>query len=233
MKYNSRAIALTYINYRESSIIARLFTEKKGVQTFLVKGVRSKKKKLSLGFFQPLQLVEINASYIEKKTIQYLNEIVLAKNTLSKSFSTQNTFLSLFISEIMSKVLYDCFSDKNLFEFIWATKKDLIKNKKKSSNYPLYFLLHLSNFLGFYPSLEDINNPYFDLKTGEFVDKKKNTVIGFDDSESLKVLLKNPNEKISYEKRKSLLRELIRYYYCQNHEIKNLNSHLIIESLRL
>ena len=41
MKYNSRAIALTYLKYSESSIIVKLFTEEHGLQTFIVKGVRA------------------------------------------------------------------------------------------------------------------------------------------------------------------------------------------------
>ena len=45
MKYTSRAIALSYIKQGETSIITKIFTEEKGLQIFIVKGVRSKKAK--------------------------------------------------------------------------------------------------------------------------------------------------------------------------------------------
>ncbi len=45
MKYSSRAIALSYIKHGESSIIAKIFTEEKGLQSFIIKGVRNKKSK--------------------------------------------------------------------------------------------------------------------------------------------------------------------------------------------
>ena len=45
MKYKSRAIALSYLKQGESSIIAKIFTEEKGLQSFIVKGVRAKKSK--------------------------------------------------------------------------------------------------------------------------------------------------------------------------------------------
>ena len=51
MKYKSRAIALSYLKQGESSIIAKIFTEEKGLQSFIVKGVRAKKSKKKLGFF--------------------------------------------------------------------------------------------------------------------------------------------------------------------------------------
>ena len=54
MKYKSRAITLTYIKQGESSIISKIFTEKHGLQSFIIKGVRSKKAKKKLGLFQPL-----------------------------------------------------------------------------------------------------------------------------------------------------------------------------------
>ena len=45
MKYKSRAIALSYLKQGESSIISKIFTEEKGLQSFIIKGVRSKKSK--------------------------------------------------------------------------------------------------------------------------------------------------------------------------------------------
>ena len=49
MKYKSRAITLTYIKQGESSIISKIFTEKHGLQSFIIKGVRSKRAKKKLG----------------------------------------------------------------------------------------------------------------------------------------------------------------------------------------
>ena len=53
MKYKSPAIALTYIKQGESSIICKVLTLEKGLQTFIVKGVRLKKSKIKLSFFEP------------------------------------------------------------------------------------------------------------------------------------------------------------------------------------
>ena len=66
MKYKSRAIPLHYIKYGESSIIVKLLTERFGVQSFIVKGVRSMKAKKRLSFFQPMELVNIQGTYNSK-----------------------------------------------------------------------------------------------------------------------------------------------------------------------
>ena len=45
MVYSTESIVLGYINYSETSIIVRCFTKKFGVKSFLIRGIRSKKKK--------------------------------------------------------------------------------------------------------------------------------------------------------------------------------------------
>ena len=77
MKYKSSAIALTYTKYGDSSIISKIFTKEKGLQTFIVKGVRSKKSKTNLVCFEPLKLSEITASYNNKSSLQIIKQIAL------------------------------------------------------------------------------------------------------------------------------------------------------------
>ncbi|MDC0204244.1 DNA repair protein RecO [Flavobacteriales bacterium] len=232
MKYSSRAIALTYLKHSESSIIAKLFTEEHGLQTFIVNGVRSNKSKKKLGLFQPLQLSQINASLLIKNKMQYLNEISLADNKLSESISIKNNFIALFIAEVLSKSLCENGKDKKLFQYIWDIKISLTITSKINENYPLLFLLKLTDFLGFYPSKDSLLYNYFDLEKGEFVINKGTYTLTVENSNYLKYLLTEISCVIPYQNRNDLLKSLIEYYKLQHHELKNITSHLIIESLK-
>ena len=232
MKYSSRAISLTYLKHSESSIIAKLFTEEYGLQTFIVNGVRSNKSKKKLGLFQPLQLSQITASLLVKNTMQYLNEINLADNRLAESISIKNNFIALFIAEVLSKSLCENEVDKRLFQYIWDIKISLNTTSKMNANYPLLFLLKLSKFFGFYPSKDNLLCNYFDLEKGEFVINKGAYTLNVENSNYLKSLLTEGNCVIPYQNRNELLKSLIEYYKLQHHELKNITSHLIIESLR-
>ena len=233
MKYNSRAIALTYLKHAESSIITKLFTEEKGLQTFIIKGVRLKKSKKKLGLFQPLQLAQINASFIDKNSLQYLNEIALADNKLAEFISIKNNFIALFIAEVLSKSLHENEEDRKLFQYVWDIKIILNNAKEISVNYPLIFLLKLTSFFGFYPSNENLLNIYFDMGKGEFIDTEGIYTLNKENSSYLKFLLNENDCVIPYKNRNELLKSLIDYYKLQHHELKNISSHLIIESLRL
>ena len=234
MKYKSRAIALSYLKQGESSIIAKIFTEEKGLQSFIVKGVRAKKAKKKLGLFQPLQLLNINATLITKNSLQYISEITIAHNQVSDGIDMKKNFISIFVAEVISKVLLETEKDKALFKFIWELKNNLSNYEKINPNFPLIFLIGLSEQLGFLPSKDQIDGDYFNLEFGEFTNNQQqlNHFIKKENSYYLRKLLENKEINIPYKNRNKILLHLIQYYNLQHHELKNMTSHLIIESLR-
>ena len=234
MKYKSRAIALSYLKQGESSIIAKIFTEEKGLQSFIIKGVRAKKAKKKLGLFQPLQLLSINATHLPKNSLQYISEIALENTQISDGIHMKKNFLSIFIAEVISKVLLETETDKALFKFIWELKIDLNSLEKINPNFPLIFLIRLSEYLGFSPSKEEVNGVYFNMELGRFTNNQHRLDyhVEKENSNYLRELLENKDINIPYQNRNEILLHLIQYYKLQHHELKNMTSHLIIESLR-
>jgi DNA repair protein RecO (recombination protein O) len=229
VKYTCKAVALTYIKYNDTSIISKLFTEKKGLQSFLVKGVYSKKSRKKIGFFQPLQLIHISAYHKLKSSLHHLNEVSIAEAPFTNNLNS--SFLSLFIAEVLSKTLQENIFDNNLFQFIWKTKIDLNSMQKIPSNYTLDFLINLSGFFGFKPLHNSNKNSYFDLEKGVFIRDQNKHTLNKNKSYYLSELLLNKNIEIPKPQIKELLNDLILYYKYQHHEIKNLSSHSILESL--
>ncbi len=235
MKYKSRAIALTYNKHRESSIISKIFTEEKGLQVFIVKGIRSKKSKNKLVFFQPLQKLNINASLKQKIGLNYLTDISIVKKSNNKSFIFKKKFLEIFIAEICASVLQQNETNYDLFSFIWNITLRLEEINNVDDNFALKFLLNLSKYLGFYPSTENINHPFFNLETGVFTLNRTNLKIclNLEKSKYLKYLLLNKKILIPQKIKSELLKDLIGYFTLHHYNLSNIKSHLIIESLRV
>ena len=59
----TRGIVLHVTEYAEASIIAKVYTESKGLQSFLINGVRKQKARFAHNLFQPLSLIEIVAYF--------------------------------------------------------------------------------------------------------------------------------------------------------------------------
>ena len=233
MKYHSRAIALSYIKHGESSIVARIFTEEKGLQTFIVKEVRKKKSKKNLGLFEALQLSNINATYLPKKNLQYIADISLVTCTKQEGINMKKKFFALFVAEVSSKVLHENEIDKPLFHFLWNLKLKLAKSSEIDPNFAIIFMIDLSKYMGFYPLIQE-ENTYFNLEIGEFTDNtdQTNYCLNKQNSNYFKNLLNKQKIIIPYANRNQILLNLIDYYKLQDHELKNMTSHLIIESLR-
>ena len=88
--------------------------------------------------------------------------------------------------------------------------------------------------MGFYPLDKEDGGTYFNLELGEFTNSSErlNYYINEENSRYFKALLNKQKITIPYTNRNQLLLNLIDYYKLQHHELKNMTSHLIIESLR-
>ena len=173
MKYKSPAITLTYIKYGESSIVSKIFTKEKGLQTFMVKGVRSKKSKKKISYFEPLKLLTVDAKYTNTKSMHYVEEINIVHATENSIDKINRNFIAYFIAEICSKVLQDNEHNHDLFDYLWILSIKLFNSEKINPNFAILFLLDLSKFLGFYPSLENLEQSFFAIKNSYTAIKRK------------------------------------------------------------
>ena len=235
MNYKSKAITLTYSKQGESSIICKIFTAQQGLQTFIIKGVRSSKSNKKLGLFQALQLVKINATYSKKRGLQYLSEISVDEPIANEKVNMHKNFIAVFIAEITAKVLQENEQNIPLFNFIWNTKKELYLTDNLSDNFVLLFMLNLSKHLGFYPSIDNVNATYFNLEIAEFSNDSLNLNIYLDKEKStiLKSLLQGKEVKIEQKIKSELLKDIMQFFHLNHYNLQNITSHLIIESLRV
>ena len=65
MLVKTKGIVINHIKYKESSIIVRIYTEKLGLQSYIVNGVRSAKAKNKMALFQVLTILDLVAYYYE------------------------------------------------------------------------------------------------------------------------------------------------------------------------
>lgn len=234
MKYKSPAITLTYIKYGESSIVSKIFTKEKGLQTFMVKGVRSKKSKKKISYFEPLKLLTVDAKYTNTKSMHYVEEIDIVHATENSIDKINRNFIAYFIAEICSKVLQDNEHNHDLFDYLWILSIKLFNSEKINPNFAIIFLLDLSKFLGFYPSIENLEQSFFAIKNSYTeIKRKKNEEDYFNQkSNFLKEIIRGKKIIIPQKIRSEILKDFLKYYKLNYYNLDNVTSHLIIEELR-
>ena len=230
---STKGICLHYSKYSENSVIAKIFTENFGLQSYVMKGVRNKKSKNKLNILQSLNIVQLEETNNKKREIQYVKEISLIGNINNINSDMNKRFISLFISEILMKVIEESEKENPIFSFILETIYKIEESENLSKNFSLLFLIQLSGYLGFYPSKDNTDKKIFDLESGCFTNQSVYFNISGDNKEYFKYLLTNKEVSIPYKNRKELLKSLQKYYSLHHYNIENLKSYEVIESLRI
>ena len=169
MLHKTRGIVFKTTNYSESSVVVQVFTEKFGLQSYLINGVRKPKAKIKMNMLQPLHLLDMVVYYKPNGNIQRVVEIRQQPQFLSIPYDIVKSSLVMFLNEVLYKAIKQQAADDVLFEFLFHAIEILDKMEAGVVNFHLYFLLRLTRFLGFYPDMSAANTAdYFDLTNGNF-----------------------------------------------------------------
>jgi DNA repair protein RecO (recombination protein O) len=149
MLHKTKGVVLSFIKYRETSIIVKIYTELFGLQTFIENGVRSSKGKNKIALFQPLTLLDLVIYHDTKKEINRISEIKCYQPYNSISSDIKKTTLGIFINELLDHTLKEQTENQSLFSFIFNALLFLDHQDKGFENFHLYFLYKYCTFLGF------------------------------------------------------------------------------------
>ncbi len=219
MTYKTKGILLRTVKYGETSIVATIFTELFGVQTYMVNNVRtSKKNSNKAAYFQPASIVEMIVYHNELKSMQRIKEIkwsFLYQNILSRVIKNS---IALYMVELLYKCLKQPEKNTDLFLFCEDAFMQLDKcNKIVTGNFSLYFALQLMHFFGL--KMNDNYNErlnILDLQEGNFVAHKPmhHNFIEAEFAQLTSQLLRvmQPDELESFKLNQEIRRKLLMYY---------------------
>lgn len=151
MLYKTRGVALNYIRYRESSIIAKIYTETFGIQSYIVNGVRSSSSKTNrIALFQPLTLLDLVVYHKGKNdNVHRISEMKCYNPFHSLPYNVTKSSLALFVTEILGKTLKEEEANEPLFQFIEDSVLYLDEAENGFENFHIQFLMQLASYLGF------------------------------------------------------------------------------------
>lgn len=239
MLLKTRGIIVRSVKYSETSVITDVLTEEKGLRSYIVSGVRSKKARIKAGLLQLMSIVDLVVYHRDDKDLTRMKEVQSAYVYQSVPFDVVKGSIGLFMTEIIQKTIKEREENRPLFDAILSYYQFLDKTPHSVANIPLHFLVELSSFLGFTPSeTASAALPYFDIKEGVFVKEMPNHIHCLDKDLSfiLHALLHLPKEeihllKINKSQRKHLLNKLLDYYKFRVENMQAINAHLILQEV--
>ncbi len=161
MLHKTKGIVISYLPYRETSVIVKMYTEAFGVQSYIENGVRSSKSKNKIALFQPLTLLDLVVYHDHKKDLHRISEIKCSNPLTHIPFEIKKTTIAIFLTEILNKTLKEHTENEALFFFLYQSILSFDHLMVDIENFHLKFLLKLSLFLGFLPAnAQEIKNEF-------------------------------------------------------------------------
>jgi DNA repair protein RecO (recombination protein O) len=219
MKITLNGIYLGHTNYSDTSVIARVFTAQYGRKSFLFKGVKSKKGQS--GLLMPCNHLEFVSNFNAGKELNLAYNIQLKEPRCTIGNDFRKMSVAIFLTEVLNKSLHIETDEIELYNYI-TQQINWFDTSEFSPNFHLFFLIGLSQYLGFFPKYtETPTERYFNLREGVF-DSTPSDIYHLDviTSFTLIQLLKAFNEPteqltLSHSQRIDLLKALVKFYEVQ------------------
>jgi DNA repair protein RecO (recombination protein O) len=239
MLHKTRGIVLKTTLYSESSVIVQVFTEKFGIQSYLINGVKKPRAKISMNMLQPLHLVDMIVYHKINTGMQRVSDLRPSPVFRTIPYDIVKSTMVIFLNEVLYKSIRQQNTDENLFDFIYNAVSWLDECGVASVNFHLAFLLKLSRFLGFAPNTDiKTEQNYFDLQEGEYKSKPPVHPYYVDktDATIFIALFSTPFEKINEIKitntnRRQILDKILVYYTLHTASFGEIKSHQILEDV--
>ena len=156
MYVHSKIIILSYINFSDADIIVKCFSKEKGKLTFMVKGIRkSGKKKNSISYFQPLNILQAGFLYRENKQLLFFKDLDIEEPLSSIHQDIKKSTVVMFLSEVIESAIQEEEINEQLFSYL-ENAIHWLDTHQQTQNFHIAFLIKFSRYLGIYPELNQL-----------------------------------------------------------------------------
>jgi DNA repair protein RecO (recombination protein O) len=245
MLHKTRGIALHTVKFSETSIIAKIYTELFGLQSYLIRGIRKQHARIKPGLFQPLTILDLTVYYKETGSLQSLKEVHNLFPYQTLPFDIIKSSVALFINELIYKSIREEEPNQELFDFLFEACIELDSLKSNISLFPLLFTLKLTKFLGFMPRMDDDpGKVIFNMKDGIFQENLPDhkyyirPPLSILLKELIKSEISSSNESFIGEHkpetlklRNELLKQILIYYKLHLPGFTDIHSHQILHTI--
>ena len=148
MKISTPGIVLKTSLFKESSIIVRLFTLKRGKSSYVIKAAMRQKSPLK-AIYQQMNEVEVNYVHNNKRQLQPIYDSKIINNWDNINTDLRKTILCLSMIEMIDKGFDETTSDQSTYYLIKNILEYFNVADRGYNNAFYFFLIHFLNNTGY------------------------------------------------------------------------------------
>lgn len=229
MLHKTRGIVLSFIKYRETSIVTKIYTETFGLQSYIVNSVRGggKKSKGKISLFQPLTLLDLVVYYKKSPGLNRISELKCLDPYQTIPYDFKKSGIALFITEVLNKCLKEEEGNDAMFEFLYTSLLVFDHLHVGYENFHLQFMIKLSRYLGFEPrSAHEVFDQVYEEVGKPQVYQEEETVLSQLINVPFTQYIKSSNTI-----RRILLDDLVKFYQLHIEGFRDLKSMTVLREL--
>lgn len=234
-----QGIVLQSIRYGDTSLIVKVFTRNYGLRSYMVKGAFNHNSKSRAALFQNLHLINyMEVGKPNKSSLGYMKDVQLTTIYQSIPFVMNKGAILMYVSELLTKTLTEQEQNEAMYDFIVRSLHWLDLVEQDYANFPLFFTLELTRYLGFYPQNNyeagfcfdmieglfahdyPLHPYYYDVEDAQLLSRLLN--VGIDEACSLPLLI---------SQRRELLDGLIVFMRLHAPVMKDFHSHEVLKTV--
>ncbi|MFT6013605.1 MAG: DNA repair protein RecO (recombination protein O) [Chitinophagales bacterium] len=229
----TKGIVFKSIKFQESSLIVKIYTETHGLQTFMVKGIRSIKANGKAAMFQPGMLLDIIMYYQEHKSFKSLREYRASHVYTTVMDDIRKSSVLMFLIEMLDQCIHADTEDEKLFVFINNSLREF-DERPFEANFHIQFLLEFMKHLGIFPNGQRtslLSN--FNIREGQFTSfsAANSFILADDESILFNNVLQNEAFELDRVSRKKVLKIVLDYYSYHLENFKGIKSLKVLETI--
>lgn len=241
--HHTKGIVLKTVKYGESSIITTIYTEMFGLQTYMVKGVRSNAKKGNgkFSFFQPSSVLDLQVYHNTLKNIQFIKEFQWSILYQHIFVDVLKYSVAMYLVELITNTIKQPEINAELYFLLedYFIQIDTC-TEKGLANLPIFFAINFCKELGFgFQGNFSDEDCILDLKEGTFVSQIPHHTFFVENkiAESISIINENKNihslENLSLNKvlRRNILKAIHEFYELHIADFKPLKSIGVLQSV--
>jgi DNA repair protein RecO (recombination protein O) len=215
----TRGIVFRFVKFGETSIIANIFTEQFGLQSYMIKGVRTNSRKSKIALFQPLTLLDMVVYHKENAGIMHIKEVKCFHPYQFINADVRKATIAMFINEVLNKSVKEQSHAQDIFNFI-ADSLIYLDTLERPENFHLIFLIGLSKHLGFGPNLSS------EVLGGRMVSTDEEVALN-----KFLTLDYHIEIPLTYQQRKNILEVLLRFYQAHSDGFGEMKSVAVLKEV--
>lgn len=239
MDESLRGVVLRTIKYNDKNAVVRVYTDTRGLLSFLLPQSGGKSARVRRALFQPLSLVEIVSDILPSRDLYRIKESRCLVPLPALHADPAKNAVALFLTELVSHVIVEQERNTPLFNYIAGAVQMLDRMEDGVANFHICFLYNLGVFIGIEPDAGTYApGRCFDMMNGVFSDglpPHGHFVTGREaDAVYLLSRISFSNLhlfRFSREQRMRLLEMMLGYYRLHNSAIGELRSPAVLSAL--